>query len=274
MTLGLLIADTWPDKRPARAAVERTLRERHVDDVLVFGDDGFVPGARHVPVAPLAGIPAYNALMLDAAADHLACDAYLVIQWDGFAIDGRRWCGEFLDHDYIGAPWWHRDGIVGAGGFSLRSRQLFEAVRELRRGNDHDVDTAEDLQICIRHRAALQTGGLRLAPSDLAAHFAFERIPQASEARPATFGFHGVFNFPLVLPELDILELFEALVPRIARTFAAWHLLVWHAWQRRYHTLGTRLLAALAEIDTRLWAQVGQSCLARGMSPLWLKEAR
>jgi hypothetical protein len=277
MRLGAIIADTLPDKRPARFAVERTLRELPIDDCVVVSDEAFVDGVRHVPIAPLPGLRGYNALMLDELAGHLECDAYLVIQWDGFVIDGARWRDEFRACDYAGAPWLHRGGTVGAGGFSLRSRKLVEAVRDLRRRqSSRDVETAEDVQICVTYRAALEAGGLRFAARPTAARFAFERMPGppgVSCAPPPTLGFHGVFNFPLLLAEHEILDLLDAIVPRIPPAWAIWHLFVCNAWLRGYETLAGRLVATLAERDARVWAKVVQACLARGVPLRWLKAA-
>jgi hypothetical protein len=278
MRLGAVIADTLPDKRTARLAVERTLRELPIRDCLVVSDTCFVDGARHVRIAPLDGLAAYNALMLDGLADHLECDAYLVVQWDGFVIDGRRWQREFLEHDYIGAPWLHRGGAVGAGGFSLRSRRLIEAVRDLRRLRARrDIDTAEDLQICVTYRGALDARGLRIAPVDVAARFAFERTPDPIAAprrsTPETLGFHGVFNLPLVLAEHEILGLLDSIIPRIPASWVVWYLFVLHAWQRRYEALGIRLLSALAGRSGLLWARVAQACVRRGVPPRWLTAA-
>lgn len=277
MKLGVVIADTFADRRAARFAVERTLHELPVDDCLVVSDHCFVEGARHVPIAPLAGLADYNALMLDALAGCLRCDTYLVIQWDGFVIDGRRWERAYTEHDYIGAPWPHRGGAVGAGGFSLRSRRLIDAVSTLRRAQaNRDVDTAEDLQLCTVFRAALQAAGLRFAAPGVASRFAFERTGDAVRADcdvPQTLGFHGVFNFPLVLAEQSILGLFGSILARMPATPAIWLLFVWHAWQRGYDTLGIKLLAALAERDPRSWAQVAQACVGRGISRRWLSAA-
>jgi hypothetical protein len=275
MNLGVVIADTLPDKRAPRFAVERTLRELPIRDCLVIADSCFVDGARHVEIPPLGGIAAYNALMLDDLADHLECDAYLVIQWDGFVLDGRRWQDDFLAQDYIGAPWVHRGGAVGAGGFSLRSRRLVETVRDLRRlRGSRDVDTAEDVQICVTYRRALEAATLRIAPAAVAARFAFERAadPLVREhgAIPDTLGFHGVFNLPLVLPEHEILALLDSIVPRMPRSWAAWYLFVWHAWQRGYEALGIRMLSALAGHGGHLWARVAQACLRRGVPARWL----
>jgi hypothetical protein len=276
MRLGAVIADTYPDKQIARFAVERTLREFPVDECLLLSDNCFVNGARHVSIGPLSSISSYNELILDRLPAWTDCDAYLLVQWDGFVLDGRRWRAEFLDCDYIGAPWPHMGGVVGAGGFSLRSQSLIETLHRLRQQEPApDIDTAEDLQICFKYRAALQASELRIAGAETAAAFAFERplaVPDRMPvAVPNSFGFHGVFNFPLVLPEDEILVLFDSMLPRIGRSWAVWYLFVWHAWQRRYKDVGIRALAALGERDANLWGQVAQACLRQGMSPGWLK---
>jgi hypothetical protein len=276
MKLGAVIADTYPDKQSARFAVERTLREFPVDECLLLSDTCFVDGARHVSIARLSNVASYNELILDRLPAWIDCDTYLLIQWDGFVLDGRRWRPEFLDCDYIGAPWTHIGGAVGAGGFSLRSQKLIEAVNRLRRREAApDIDTAEDLQICFKYRAALQASGVRIAGTEVAAAFAFER-PLMSEDRMSaaiqnSFGFHGVFNFPLVLPEKEILGLFDSMLPRMGDSWAVWHLFLFHAWQRGYQDLGVRAFVALAERDANLWAKVAQACIKQGMSPRWLK---
>jgi hypothetical protein len=278
MRLGAIIADTLPDKRAARFAVERTLQELPIRDCLVVSDRCFVDGARHVPIAPLRGLPGYNELMLDVLAEHLECDTYLVVQWDGFVIDGRRWRRAFLEHDYIGAPWLHRGGAVGAGGFSLRSRRLIDTVRDIRRfGASRDIHTAEDLQVCMTYRRALDAAGLRIAPAAVAERFAFERmahpIAGAQSGVPDTLGFHGVFNFPLLLAEHEILTLLDSIIPRIPPSTSVWQLFVWHAWLRGYEMLGVRLLSALGDKNARVWAQVAQACLDCGVSRRWLTAA-
>lgn len=277
MSLGLVIADTYPDKRIARFAVERTLRELPVDECLLLSDEPFVPGARHVPIAPLKNIAQYNALTLDQLPAWTGCDTTLLIQWDGFALDGHRWRSDFADFDYIGAPWPHMASAVGNGGFSLRSRRLLNAVQRLRKDEPQaDIDTAEDLQICFKYRDALQAQGLRFPDADLAMAFACERQPAAPAwadlpaSGLASFGFHGVFNFPLVLGEDEVLDLWDSILPRVGKSSAVWFLLVWHAWCRRYRALGRRVLADLGAKDAALWGQVVQAALARGMSPQWL----
>ena len=219
----------------------------------------------------MSEISDYNRLILDRLAEWADCDAYLFVQWDGFALDRNRWRPEFLQFDYIGAPWAHLRGTVGAGGFSLRSARLIHLVHRLRRQElSPDVDTAEDLQICLKYGDALRSSGLRFADSETAAAFAFEL---SMDGRPQSFGFHGVFNFPLVLSESDLLELFDSMLPRISANESTWYLFVWHAWQLGYQDLGMRALDALADRHPKLWGKVSQKCLRQGMSRQWLRNS-
>jgi hypothetical protein len=275
-TIGVIIADTYPDKQVARFAIERTLSEFPVRECLLLSDSCFVSGARHVAIDPFSNISSYNELILDRLPAWAECDAYLVVQWDGFVLDGSRWQAEFRSYDYIGAPWPHMGGAVGAGGFSLRSRRLIEAVGRLRQQEAKpDIDTAEDLQICFKYRAGLEALALRIPGTEIASAFAFERPLAAGEPISPTslqsFGFHGVFNFPLVLAEEQILALFESILPRMSHTWAVWSLFVQNAWQRRYQDLASRALAALGERDAKLWGQVAHACLKRGMPAAWIK---
>lgn len=33
----------------------------------------------------------------------------LVVQYDGFILNPDAWTDEFLEYDYVGAPWWYED---------------------------------------------------------------------------------------------------------------------------------------------------------------------
>jgi len=122
----------------------------------------------------------------------------LIIQWDGYVLNPSTWSEEFLEYDYIGAPWpqFVSPLSVGNGGFSLRSKRLLEVCAE----PDFRATHPEDLSICHYNRAMLeQKYGIRFAPESVAARFSYER----SKPTSATFGFHGVFNM------LDIVEIRE-----------------------------------------------------------------
>lgn len=118
-------------------------------------------------------------------------DYAMSIHEDGFAIDASRWKPEFLDYDYIGAPW--ADGVVGNGGFNIESQKLLKAKRKLPFSvkvsppwDGHDI-LASDVFLCRTHRATLEKQGVRFAPRDLALEFSIEQVGHEYPS----FGFHG-----------------------------------------------------------------------------------
>ena len=123
----------------------------------------------------------------------------LIVQWDSWIIDPEMWSDEFLKYDYIGAPWNYTDGFnVGNGGFSLRSLKLMRHLMFNR--EKYPCGDLEDDLICRKYREQLEERGFLWAPDDVALSFSFERIrPDLTQRH---FGFHGVFNFPLVLGNL------------------------------------------------------------------------
>lgn len=131
----------------------------------------------------------------------------LLIHHDGYVINPEEWRSEFLDYDYIGAPWplptddySYRDRsgrIVRVGNsVSLRSKKLMEMVANV---PEHDFwmiretfgNTNEDGWICCHQRNFLETMGCKFAPLEVAIHFSKEHeIPENRNIE--TFAFHTV----------------------------------------------------------------------------------
>lgn len=116
----------------------------------------------------------------------------LVAQWDGFILNPDRWTDEFLNYDYIGAPWPKNllgEGvpehfIVGNGGFSLRSKKLQDFL-----GQDPRIEMthkAEDVLICQQYRSLLEEQGFIFAPLEIAQQFSHENDPVTD-----SFGVHA-----------------------------------------------------------------------------------
>ena len=125
----------------------------------------------------------------------------LIIQYDSWIINPAQWSDDWLQYDYIGAPWWYADGSpnVGNGGFSLRSKRLMDHLAKYRTA--YPLVHPEDDALCRRYGPALAWEGFRFAPPEVAARFSFER----SYPRDwVPFGFHGQFNWPLVLSPAQI----------------------------------------------------------------------
>lgn len=182
------------------AALRATLDHVDFADCILFTDGPAVaPPAniRVVPIAPLKSSFEYSSFLLTRLPDHVVTEHCLIVQWDGFVINADAWEEEFLNFDYIGAPWpqFADDHDVGNGGFSLRSRRLLEACCD----PQFQVGHPEDIAICRTNRALLEREfGIRFADRFTAERFAFER----SRPNQATFGFHGIFNLiPVLGPE-------------------------------------------------------------------------
>ena len=134
-------------------------------------------------------------------------------QWDGFVVDASVWSDEFLQWDYIGAPWPDQPEAVavGNGGFSLRSQRC------LRAGLDEELTELhpEDEILCRSQRALLQRKhGLRVAPLALAQRFSFEN----AAVKHSSFGFHGPYNLPRWLDENTLRQWLQALPSEFFRS--------------------------------------------------------
>lgn len=147
---------------------------------------------------PITSIDSYSKFMVFDLARYIKTDFALVIQYDGYVLRPNQWRAEFLNYDYIGAPWepgahFTKAGTevrVGNGGFSLRSKKLLNALNDLHlpftnNGTDY---YNEDGIICNYYRSELEAYGIRYAPVDVASRFSREN--DCPDSFPTPFGFH------------------------------------------------------------------------------------
>jgi hypothetical protein len=127
----------------------------------------------------------------------------LIIQDDGYVVSPSSWRDEFLEYDYIGAPWpiptddiSYRDPKgnirrVGNGGFSLRSQKLCRAASDLRLPwTQFHGFFNEDGFICVNRVEDYEAYGCKFASLEVAKYFSHEKpIPEIKGIIP--FGFHG-----------------------------------------------------------------------------------
>ncbi len=199
----------------AAAALARSAAALPVARVLLLTDAAIThDGVEVVAIPSIRSRAAYSQFVIKELGKYITTDYALVVQWDGFIIDGTAWANEFWDYDYIGAKWPHLTGDfrVGNGGFSLRSKRLLNAL------NDPAIalnaDENEDEAICVRHREWLETKyGFAFADERVADRFAFD------VGRPIgpTLGFHGVFNFWQVVNDDELVEFARTAPPAIAQ---------------------------------------------------------
>lgn len=120
---------------------------------------------------------------------------------DGYVINPHLWRDEFLEYDYIGAPWplptddySYRDesgDLVRVGNsVSIRSKKLMDLIAT-RPWKEYYGNTHEDGFICCHNRKWLESQGCTFAPLEVAVHFAKEHDIPENEGLE-TFAFHQV----------------------------------------------------------------------------------
>ncbi len=126
-----------------------------------------------VKIPKISSKQEYSQFVIKELYKHIDTEFVLLIQHDGFVLDGECWDEDFLNYDYIGAPWLYIDGKnVGNGGFSLRSKKLLDIL-----GKDDFIQATdpEDQAICRLYRDYLERKhGIKFAPEEVADRFSFE----------------------------------------------------------------------------------------------------
>jgi len=151
----------------------------------------------------MSNINEYSYNMIYKLGDYIETEFVLVIQSDGYVVNPSSWRREFLDYDYIGAPFAlpndsfsYRDVNgeifrVGNGGFSLRSKKLVDLPNKLGlEWKSFHGFYNEDGFICAMNRHIYEENGIKYAPIEVAKYFSHEApIPEINGITP--FGFHG-----------------------------------------------------------------------------------
>lgn len=192
----LVIADTV-NYGQAINAIQKSLREIKPARAIFFTDIVLeLPEIDVITIPHFYNKKAYSKWMMkELGKQDITTSHILVIQHDGFVLDGSAWDDAYLEYDYVGAPWLETDGFnVGNGGFSLRSMKLHRALAEdnLIKGRQ-----PEDAWICRVYRDGLEEDHqIKFAPDVIAHKFSYE----LHEPKDKTFGFHGNFHPPYMEP--------------------------------------------------------------------------
>ncbi len=125
----------------------------------------------------------------------------LLIHADGYVINPELWDDQWLQYDYIGAPWPlpvddfsykdERGELQRVGNsVSLRSVKLM-VLASGRPWKSYYGNTNEDGFICCHNRKWLESKGCNFAPLEVAKHFSKEHtIPE--NVGLETFAFHSI----------------------------------------------------------------------------------
>ena len=134
---------------------------------------------------PIYSINKYSEFMIERLADYVDTDYCLVVQWDGFILNPEAWTDEFMQYDFVGAPYGQHPLHLGNGGFSLRSKKLLDELQTLSYFNFHK-GVPEDKVICQLLRPALENVGCKFPDLETAEKFSSEGLWNGE------FGFHDL----------------------------------------------------------------------------------
>jgi hypothetical protein len=144
----------------------------------------------------LDSLTEYNRILVEDLNQIINTDYVLTVQPDGYILNPNNWLDEFLQYDYVGAPWpWH--GVCGNGGFSLRSKKFIQTSAQLKYDNYHHEypNCPEDYFMCVQNRNYFLDNNILFSPPWLGIRFSFEHpIPGIPTTISDSFGFHGKHN--------------------------------------------------------------------------------
>tara|TARA_A100001388_G_C28753774_1_gene493763 strand:+ start:1219 stop:1911 length:693 start_codon:yes stop_codon:yes gene_type:complete len=166
-----------------------------------------------IKVDRINSIEKYSSFIIYKLFNYIQTSHILIVQWDGYVINPKKWDSEFLKYDFIGAPFIPRDNdakycrdkngafySVGNGGFSIRSRRLLEAPSKFKLlDNKEYTNFHEDGFFSVYHRSFLESKGFVWAPFVIANKFSIESLLSIKDLKDLPLGFHGKKIFYLLL---------------------------------------------------------------------------
>ena len=158
----------------------------------------------YIPIPVMNNIADYNRMIIENLHKYFQTSHCLLVQPDSFVVDSDLWKNEFLQFDYIGAPWSEKLQInsnlildmkkncVGNGGFSLRSRKLVETTAKINFDSLKFPFKNEDIIICHYLYEQMLNNGISFATPEIAAKFSMENENHLyGQDVNKVFGFHG-----------------------------------------------------------------------------------
>ena len=161
------------------------------------------PDIEYISIPPI-NLVEYSRIIIEDLYKYFKTSHCLIVQSDSFVVNSDLWRGEFLNFDYIGAPWSEKINVnedlvldmkknqVGNGGFSLRSHKLTKITSKINFDSLKFPLKSEDVIICHYLYEDMIKKGIRFAPVELAAKFSIENENHLyGQDVNNVFGFHG-----------------------------------------------------------------------------------
>lgn len=146
----------------------------------------------------------WNYKMIYELHNYVDTDFAMVIHADGYVVNPSSWKDEFLNYDYIGAPWplpvdnfsylTPKGELIRVGNsVSLRSRRIMELPQKLGLvWKSYYGYSNEDGFLCVHHRDLLIDNGCTFAPLEVAKHFSKEHEIAENVEITKPFAFHSL----------------------------------------------------------------------------------
>jgi hypothetical protein len=159
----------------------------------------------------ISNIDEWNYAIIYKLGKYIDTEFAILIHDDGFIVNSNSWKPEFLNYDYIGAPWPQpndnfsfrdiNNEIIRVGNsVSLRSKRLIDlpTVLNLEWKPFHGFYN-EDGFICVNYRHIYKQHGIKFADIDVAKYFSHESmIPEVQGIKP--FAFHRHYGTNEIYP--------------------------------------------------------------------------
>ena len=198
-------------------ALKYSSKKLSFNNIYLFTDENITFEYETIKIEKLRSIKEYNNFILKLN-DYINSDFVLIIQDDGHIVNPHLWDDNFLNYDYIGAPWpnnkkWRNRfskldknissnliknfsfNQVGNGGFSLRSKKFLQYSSEF----SDTMGLAEDIFLCIYNYEKAINNGINFAPFKVAKNFSYEinlrKILKFSEVKNKKYNFNNHFGW-------------------------------------------------------------------------------
>jgi hypothetical protein len=173
--------------------------------------DNLPDSIQHELCPKMSNIDEWNYAAIYELPKHVDTEFCILIHDDGFVVNPDSWSPEFLEYDYIGAPWplpnddfSFRDingELIRVGNsVSLRSKKLLDlAVNLPLEWKSFHGYFNEDGFICVNNRHIYKEHGCKFAYMDVAKYFSHETmIPEIQGIKP--FAFHRHYGTNAIYP--------------------------------------------------------------------------
>lgn len=173
---------------------------------LEYSQKGIEFGAvKYIQLGEIKNIDTWNRAVIYELPKYIDTEFCLLVHENGFVVNPDQWRDEWLNYDYVGAPWplpgrdMEDDGFsyrddrgeiqrVG-NSVSLRSKKLLDLMTT-REWKSYYGNTHEDGFIVCHNRSFLEENGCKIAPIEVAKWFSRElEIPENQDV-DKPFCFH------------------------------------------------------------------------------------